>query len=157
MEMDRKNPSTQNNYGQFLCGQDREEEADKYFLAAAENPLYDAREIPYANIGTCARRHGQPDKAAEYFTKALSLNPNIPTVLFSMSEISYDRRDYPGADGYLDRYIGIKGQSPGTLWLGIRIKRELGDKDKVSSYALLLRNKYPDSEEAKLLEESGIR
>jgi type IV pilus assembly protein PilF len=157
LKMDKKNPSTQNNYGQFLCGQDREEEADKYFLAAAENPLYDAREIPYANIGTCARRHGQPDKAAEYFTKALSLNPNIPTVLFSMSEISYDRRDYAGADGYLDRYISIKGQSPGTLWLGIRIKRELGDKDKVSSYALLLRNKYPDSEEAKLLEESGIR
>lgn len=157
LKMDEKNPSTQNNYGQFLCNQDRVEEADKYFLAAAENPLYDAREIPYANIGTCALRHGQNDKAADYFTRALSLNPNIPTVLFSMSEINYERRDYTGARDYLNRYIDIKGQSPGSLWLGIRVERELGDKDKVSSYALLLRNKYPDSEEAKQLSESGIR
>ena len=157
LKLDKENPSTLNNYGQFLCGQDRVEEADKHFLAAAENLLYDAREIPYANIGTCARRHGQPDKAADYFTQALSLNPNIPSALFSMAEIDYDRRDYVAARDYLKRYISFKGQSPGTLWLGIRIERELGDKDKVSSYALLLRNKYPETEEARLLNESGIR
>ena len=157
LKLDKENPSTLNNYGQFLCSQDRVEEADKHFLAAAENPLYDAQEIPYANIGTCARRHGQPDKAADYFTQALSLNPNIPSALFSMAEIDYDRRDYVAARDYLKRYISFKGQSPGTLWLGIRIERELGDKDKVSSYALLLRNKYPETEEARLLNESGIR
>ena len=133
------------------------EEAEKQFLAAATNPFYDAPEIPYANIGTCAHRHGQPDKAADYYTRALLLNPNIPSALFSMSEINYGRRDYVAAQDYLNRYIKLKGQSPGTLWLAIRIERELGNKDKVSSNALLLRNKYPDSEEAKLLSESGIR
>lgn len=157
LKLDKDNPSTLNNYGQFLCSLDRVEEAEKQFLAAAENPLYDAREIPYANLGTCAHRHGQSDRAAEYFTRALSLNPKIPPALFSMSEINYDRKDYLAARDYLNRYISFKGQSPGALWLGIRIERELGDKNKVSSYALLLRNKYPDSEEAKLLNESGIR
>lgn len=157
LKLDQDNPSTLNNYGQFLCSLDRVEEAEKHFLAAAENPLYDAREIPYANIGTCAHRHGQPGKAVDYFSRALSLNPKIPPALFSMSEINYDRKDYVAAQDYLDRYVRLKGQSPGTLWLAIRIERELGDKDKVSSYALLLRNKYPDSEEAKLLSESGIR
>ena len=157
LKLNQDNSSALNNYGQFLCRQDRVEEAEKQFLAAAENPLYDAREIPYANIGTCTYRHGQPDKAADYFTRALSLNPKIPPALFSMSEINYDRRDYVAAHDYLNRYISLKGQSPGTLWLAIRIEHELGNKDKVSSYALLLRNKYPDSEEAKLLKGSGIR
>jgi type IV pilus assembly protein PilF len=157
LKLDKDNPSTLNNYGQFLCSQDRVEEAEKQFMAAAENPLYDAREIPYANLGTCAYRHGQPDKAADYFTRALSLNPKIPSALFSLSEINYERKDFATARDYLNLYITFKGQSPGTLWLGIRIEHELGDKDKVSSHALLLRNKYPESEEAKLLNESGIR
>ena len=157
LKLDGNNSSTLNNYGQFLCSQDRVDEAEKEFLAAAQNPLYDAPEIPYTNIGTCAHLHGQPDKAMEYYTRALSLNSKIPQALITLSEIKYDRRDYDPARDYLNRYINITGQSPRTLWLGIRIERELGDKNKVSSYAMLLRNKYPDSREAQLLQESGIK
>ena len=157
LKLNGDNPSTLNNYGQFLCSQDRVEEAEKQFLGAAQNPLYDAPEIPYANIGTCAHLHGQPDKAIDYFNKALSLNPKIPQVLITLSEINYARKDYMPARDYLNRYTSYVGQSPRSLWLGIRIEHELGDKDKVSSYALLLRNKYPDSEEAKLLKDAGIR
>jgi len=157
LKIDKDNPSTQNNYGQFLCSQDRVDDAEKYFLGAAENPLYQYPEIPYTNIGTCAYLHNQPDKAVGYFSKALTLNPYIPHALINMTEISCDKSDYASARDYLDRYLVYNVQSPKTLWLGIRIERELGDKNKVSSYALLLRNKYPDSKEAKLLQESGIR
>ena len=157
LKLDADNSSTLNNYGQFLCSQDRVDEAEKQFLAAAQNPLYDAPEIPYANIGTCTYLHNQPDKASEYFTRALALNPQIHPVLITMSDISYGRGDYVSARDYLNRYIKYAGQSPRTLWLGIRIEHELGDKNRVSSYALLLRNKYPDSKETKLLQESGIR
>lgn len=157
LKLDPENPSTLNNYGQFLCSQDREEDADRYFIKAAENPLYQTPEIPYTNIGTCAWRNQNPDKAVEYFGKALALNPYIPHALINSAEILHDRRDYAAARDYLDRYLNLAGQSPRSLWLGIRIEQALGDKNKVSSYALLLRNKYPESDEAKLLAESGIR
>ncbi|MGH8119787.1 MAG: type IV pilus biogenesis/stability protein PilW [Gammaproteobacteria bacterium] len=157
LKLDQENPSTLNNYGQFLCSEDRVDDAEKYFLAAAENPLYRTPEIPYTNLGTCAHLHNQPDKAVDYYRRALTLNPYVPHALINMSEISCEQSDYASARDYLDRYLAINTQSPRTLWLGIRIERELGDKNKVSSYALLLRNKYPDSEEAKLLQESGIR
>lgn len=148
---------TLNNYGQFLCSQGKVDDADKYFLASAENPLYETPEIPYTNIGTCAYMHDQPDKASEYFRKALTLNPAIPAALIQMTEIEYNEGNYESAHDYLERYLKYSKHTPKSLWLGIRIEQQLGDKNKVSGYALLLRNQYPDTEEARSLEESGIR
>jgi type IV pilus assembly protein PilF len=157
LQMDADDSNTLNNYGQFLCEMDRANEANQYFLKAASNPLYRTPEIPYTNAGICAQMHQQEDQAAEYFNKALSLNPRIPEALLKMSGISYDKGNYNAAQDYLKRYLEISRQTPTTLWLGIRIEHELGNKDSVSSYALLLRNDYPKSKEAKLLEESGLR
>jgi type IV pilus biogenesis/stability protein PilW len=157
IKLDENNSPARNNYGQFLCSRERVEEAEKYFLAAAENPLYDSREIPYANIGTCAYLHNDTAKATEYYKKALSINSKIPAALINMSTISYDNRAYADAHDYLGRYLQNAAHTPKSLWLGIRIEHELGDKNAVASYALLLRNKYPDSNEAKLLNESDIR
>ena len=148
---------TLNNYGQFLCSQGKVDDADKYFLASAENPLYETPEIPYTNIGTCAYMHDQPDKASEYFRKALTLNPAIPAALIQMAEIEYNEGNYEPAHDYLERYLKYSKHTPKSLWLGIRIEQQLGDKNKVSGYALLLRNQYPDTEEARSLEASGIR
>ena len=147
------NSSTLNNYGQFLCAQDRFEEAETHFLAAAENPLYQTPELPYTNIGTCAYKNNLSDKASDYFQKALSLNPVIPVALIHLSEINYDAGEYNAARNYLERYLVSSRHTPKSLWLGIRIERELGDKDMESSYSMLLRNQYPESEEAKKLQE----
>lgn len=157
IKLNSNNSITLNNYGQFLCNQGREEEAEKYFLAAAENPLYETPEIPYANIGTCAYMHDQPDRAVEYFKKALTINPVIPAALIQMSEIEYNHGNYDSAHDYLERYLKFSRHTPKSLWLGIRVEQELGNKNKVSGYALLLRNQYPESNEAKSLDESGIR
>ena len=148
---------TLNNYGQFLCSQGKVDDADKYFLASADNPLYETPEIPYTNIGTCAYMHDQPDKASKFFMKALTINPAIPAALIQMSEIEYKQGNYISAHDYLERYLKISKHTPKSLWLGIRVEQELGNKNKVSGYALLLRNQYPDTEEAKSLEASGIR
>ena len=152
LKLNPDNSSTLNNYGQFLCSQGKLEEAEKRFLAAAENPLYQTPEIPYANIGTCAYKNNDIEKANNYFQKALALNPVIPIALIHMCEISYNAGDYPAARQYLKRYLSSSKHTPQSLWLGIRIERELGDKDMESSYTMLLRNQYPESEEAKKLQ-----
>jgi type IV pilus assembly protein PilF len=74
-----------------------------------------------------------------------------------MAELSYDQGEYISARGYLQRYLELTTHTPKSLWLGIRIEQELGDKNAVSSYALLLRNNYPDTKEAALLNETGTR
>lgn len=149
--------STLNNYGQFLCQQKRLQEAEDTFLKAADNPLYETPEIAIANAGICAYNNEQPEKAEDYFRQALQINSRIAPALLLMAEISYNQNRAMSARGYLQRFQDISRHTPKSLWLGIQVEQELGDADAVSSYALLLKNGFPDSPEAGKLRDAGIR
>lgn len=150
-------PYTLNNYGQFLCIGGRFKEAEDAFLKSAGNPLYETPEIAYANAGTCSLKNNEQEKAEIYLRKALEKNPKLAVALLQMSQISYDKGSYLSARGYLQRYLEVANHTPVSLWLGIQIEQQLGDKDTVSSYALLLKNNFPNSKEAELLHEAGIK
>jgi len=145
---------TRNNYGLFLCQNRRYDEAEEQFLKAANNPLYETPAVALANAGSCAKDAGHLDKAERYFRRALKIDPKIPTALKQMSQLSYEQGNYLSARAYLQRFLENARHTPETLWLGIRIERKLGDKDAESSYGLMLRNNYPDSEEAALYKSS---
>jgi type IV pilus assembly protein PilF len=132
----------------------RYEEADENFLQAANNPLYATPELAYNNAGTCALNNGQTELAENYFNEALRRNAGLGPALIQMSGISYEQGKYMPARGYLSRYLQSNRHTSKSLWLGIQIERELGDKNAVSSYALLLRNQFSESEEAKSLSQS---
>ena len=149
-------PTTLNNYGQFLCSTDRLEEAEQAFNKAANNPLYESPEIANANAGTCAMRNQRYEDAEQYFRKALEQNPNVPSALIQMAEINVLQENFLSARAYIQRYSQIRNHTAKSLWIGIQTEKQLGDKDTLASYALLLKNNFPDSEEAKLLLQSGI-
>jgi type IV pilus assembly protein PilF len=146
-----------NNYGQFLCQSNRFDEAEKTFMESASNPLYPTPEIAITNAGTCALNNDRPDLAEGYFKQALDRNPRIAPALFQMAELSYNRGEYLPARGFLQRYLEDNKHTSRSLWLGIRIERELGNKNAVSSYALLLRNQFSDTKEAELLNQTEAR
>ncbi len=149
-------PKTLNNYGQFLCSKGRLEEAEEAFDKAANNPLYASPEIANSNAGTCAMRDQRYDVAEIYFRKALKQNPYVATALVQMAEINVVQGNFLSARGYIQRYSEIKKHTAKSLWLGIQAENELGDHDTLASYALLLKNNFPDSEETKLFLQSGI-
>ncbi len=145
--------SALNNYGQFLCSQGRAEEGAAMFLRAVENPLNASPELAFTNAGLCAFGNGDMETAETQFRNALQRNPRVVQALLPMAEISYQQENYLSARGYLQRYLSYAKHTPQSLWLGIRIERELGDRDALSSYELLLRANYPDSNEVMLLNE----
>ena len=148
---------TLNNFGRFLCQQGRVDEAEKNFLRAADNPLYETPELAITNAGLCLDNNGNGDMAETYYRQALQLNPKMPQALLKMCEISFNAHKYLPARGYLQRYQEVARHTAKSLWLGIQIEQALGDKDAVSSYVLLLKNAYPDSEETSMLRKSGIQ
>lgn len=149
--------STLNNYGQFLCQEARYDEAEATFLKAAHNPLYSTPEIALSNAGTCAFTEGKLDVAETHFRSALEKNPRLAVALIQMAQISYTNASYLSARAYLQRYLEVSAHTPKSLWLGINIETELGDKNALSSYQLLLKNKFPNSKEAGLLKDSLAR
>lgn len=141
-----------NNYGWFLCQRNRYEEAIKYFLAALRNPLYATPDRSYVNAGICTRRKGDDTGAAEFFERALKLDPNQPQALFQLADIAYRRGAFTEARSRLTRLIrsGVR-PPPEVLWLGVRVERKLGDRDAEASYGLQLRRNFPESREAQAL------
>ncbi len=157
LSLNSHDSSTLNNYGNFLCQQNRLEEAQETFLRAADNPLYPTPEIAITNNGLCLYSNQKKDEAKEYFQQALQMNPQVPQALIKMCELALDDFNYLSARAYLQRYQDVAQHTARSLWLGIQVERELGDKDAVSSYALLLKNSFPDSDEATILRDSKVQ
>ncbi len=155
LELDSHDPYIRNAYGSFLCTQKKYKDANQHFMAALRNALYPTPEVALTNAGICSERQGDHEQAETYYRQALRANSKFPTALQRMAKISLQKKNYLSARGYLQRYIEVGRHTAETLWLGIRIERELGDLDTLASYELLLRAKFPDSEEMRLFEESN--
>ena len=157
LDLAPNNPNLLNNYGQFQCRENRPDEAEEAFMKARKNPLNNNPARALTNAGTCAMRNDNLNRAESHYREALQLNPQQQLALIQMADIQYQNGEYLSARGYLQRYLEVADHTPRSLWLGIRIENELGDADKVSSYGLLLKSNFPDSEEARLLSESGLK
>ena len=152
ISLDPRNPGALNAYGLFLCERKKYEEADGYFRRALQNPLYGTPWIASHNAGSCAKAAGDLETAERDYRTALQANPRFAPSLLSMAEISYETTYYLSARAYLQRYAEVAPHTADSLWLGVQTENQLGDKDQMASYGLKLRNKFPDSEQAKYLQ-----
>lgn len=147
MSLAGENPDIQNNYGSYLCGQQRREEGEKLLLRAAQNPRFASPAAAWANAGVCVRNLA-PQRAEHYLREALRLNPEFPDALAQMAWLHYDRGDYLKSRAFLQRYEAAAKHLPETLWLAAQTERRLGDVDAARRYAISLRTQFPESEEA---------
>lgn len=151
VQLEPTNSESHNNYGSFLCAKNRFDESIKEFLAAVKNPLYATPAMAYANAGICSARKNDNLNAEVYFQKALQIEPLSGAAAYQLASLQFKRSDAVGAKKTLQN--AMFGQpGPEMLWLAIQIERAVGAKDAEASYALQLRRQYPDSEQAKLLQ-----
>jgi len=141
----------QNNYGVYLCERGKYERAYKHFDNIIKNPLYAARANAYENVGLCSLREGKLKQATDAFHSALAINPKMPKSLIQLAQLSYDEGKNDQAYAYFQRYVEIAPQTPESLWIGILLESDRGNKDTVASYKVLLKGKFPASDEAKRL------
>ena len=139
-----------NNYGSFLCARKRFDESIPHFLAAVKNPLYPTPNLAYANAGICSARKNDIKNAEIYLNKALQLQPLTYSAAYQLADIQFKRGEIKTAKSSLQNVL-IASPTPESLWLAINIERALGGRDNEASYALQLRQQYPNSEQARLL------
>jgi type IV pilus assembly protein PilF len=145
--------AVRNNYGAFLCRRGRVEEAVKLFVEAVDGKLYQTPHLALENAGICLLKIGKDDEAAAYFRRALDIQPTLTTSLIELAKYHYKKGDYLLARAFLQRYSENGVMPPDSLMLGIRIEKQLGDKNLLDRYVRELEQKYPDSIEAKQLSE----
>jgi type IV pilus assembly protein PilF len=155
--LDPSDSAAQTNYGAFLCEHGRIDEGEAYLMRAVKNPLYTKSAMAYSNAGLCLLRVDDQSGARIYFRAALRADPRFPVALVNMAQISFDDQAFMAARGYMQRYEEVRDHDSRSLWLSIRIEEMLGNKDAVSSFAMLLKANYPDSPETRVLLESGIQ
>lgn len=151
LDLDSRNSEARNNYGWFLCQRGKVEDSIKEFMEALKNPLYETPDKPYVNAGICTLKLKDDKGAEEYFLKALKLRPNQPQALLALAEIYFRANDLPNARAQVIAYMKSQNPTPEILWLGVRIERKLGDRSSETSYAQMLRQRYPISKENQAL------
>lgn len=136
------------NWGWYLCSHDRMRESLPEFEAAARDPLYKTPEIPLINAARCSVLLGDSAGAEGYFQRALRIAPNNPAATYGLALLAYNARRYDDARRWL-RINRAPNPPPEFLYLGVCVERKLGDPQAETSYLAQLKNRYPDSAEAK--------
>lgn len=144
------NAEAAHDYGIFLCQEGKVERALQYFEQALANPLYNGDVLTNVRAGECLMTAAvDPVRAEGYFKTALKASPNIPAALYYMADISYRKKNYLSARGFIERFFSINEETPQSLLLATKIESGLRADDAASDYARRLRAKFPASEEAK--------
>lgn len=139
--------SIENNYGYFLYGLKRYEDALVQFEAAAANLDFDDRAAALVNVGRSSLLLGNKSRAKAAFEHAAILKPGFPDPFIELAGIYFSEQDYPKAKESLDKFMNLGQQTPRALLMAIRLERMFGNKDREASYVLVLKNRYPYSKE----------
>ncbi len=137
------------NWGAFLCGTGHPKEALPEFEQVLRDPLYKHSEIALINAGKCSAALGDVQKADDYLRRALAVSPGNPIASYNLALLSYRAQSYGEARAWMRQVMRQASPPPEALWLGMCIERKGGDRDSERSYESQLRNRYPDSPEAK--------
>lgn len=134
-------------YGRFLMQTGEAKEACEYFEKAANDFDYSSRSEALYMAGQCARQTGNTARVKPALEHALNLSPEFVAPMIELAEIYFLEGEYTKSKRLLSRFEKLSKPTPASLWLGVRIERVFGNKDKEASYALALKNLHPYSKE----------
>jgi type IV pilus assembly protein PilF len=147
LELAPNDSETRHNWGWYLCTHGRARESIAEFEQAIRNPLYRTPEVALVNAGKCSASIGDANAADQYFRQALQLRPNDPTAAYNLALLGYKGGRLPESRALMRMVMQQTTPPPEALFLGMCIERKLGDRQAEQSYALQLRNRYPQSAE----------
>lgn len=136
-----------NNYGAFLYQQKRYPEAEKHLQIVSKDYTYDRRTMALLNLGRTQLKLDKDDEAEKSFKQVLSINFRVPMAQLELADLYFKKSNYTNSQFYLDQFGRSARPTPRSLWLGVRLERIFGNKDKEASYALALKNLHPYSAE----------
>jgi type IV pilus assembly protein PilF len=155
LQLNSRDADSMQNFAWYLCQQKRYGEANKLFEQALAVPQYrDSLRTQLAQ-GVCLARAGQWAQAEQALQRAYELDPSNPSTTMNLAEVLYRRGEADRARFYIRRVNSVPDVvNAQTLWLAARIEKKLGNLQGVTEAGEQLRNRFPQSLEAKAYERS---
>jgi type IV pilus assembly protein PilF len=155
LQLNSRDADSMQNFAWYLCQQKRYGEANTLFEQALAVPQYrDSLRTQLAQ-GVCLARAGQWAQAERALQRAYELDPSNPSTTMNLAEVLYRRGEPDRARFYIRRVNSVPDVvNAQTLWLAARIEKKLGNAQGVAEAGDQLRNRFPQSLEAKAYERS---
>ena len=139
---------TYNDYGAWLCSQQRAGESLRWFDQAVGDPNYGDRTAAMANAGACAATAGQYDRVERDLRAALERDPDNVVALGAMAEEQYRQGRWLEARAFSERRLAAAAATPTSLQLASQIEEKLGDSVAAARYVERLRTQFPQARTA---------
>lgn len=150
-----RNIDVRNTYAVFLCRQRDFDEAQRQFERVVDMSDNDNREIALTNAGACMGSKPDAEAAEAYFRRALDVRANHPEALLQLTLLKRSTGDFLSARAFLERFMAVQPASPQVLFLAVQIERETGNVNAEREYQRRLLDEFPDSAEARNLQEAA--
>jgi type IV pilus assembly protein PilF len=144
------------NYAVLLCKNGRSADAIKLFSAALDTSGYGQRVNSLVEQGLCQLSAGLRQDAEDSFLKSYVLDPGNLVSGYNLALLTFQRADYVRAQFYVRRINNSEIATAETLWLGVKIERQVGNYDGVTQLGGQLRKRFPQSREVSLLERGAF-
>ncbi len=144
------------NYAWLLCQHSQYEASARYFARAIANPAYANSAKSWMAQGLCQMRSGQTDDAEISLLRSYGLDAGHPVTAYNLARLLFERGEIQPAQSYLRQLNGGPLANAETLWLGIKIERQLNNPDAVTVLADQLRGRFAQSRESTAYEKRAF-
>lgn len=156
LQINANDPDALHNYGWFLCGVKREKEAVELFARAVANPTYRGQAKTLMAKGVCEIRAGLVADAEASFARSYQLDSTNPIAGYNLAALLFQRGESERAQFYIRRLNATELANAETLWLGIKIEKQLKNQVVADQLAQQLQRRFPDSNELKAYRRGGF-
>ena len=147
LQINANDPDALHNYGWYLCGLKREKEAVDYFARAIANPTYGGQAKTLMAKGVCEMRAGLFKDAEASFARSYQLDATNPIAGYNLGALLFKRGEFERAQFYIRRLNATELANAETLWLGIKIEKQMKNQEVADQLAQQLQRRFPDSRE----------
>jgi type IV pilus assembly protein PilF len=144
------NPDLSNNYGSFLCQNERAAQSIAYFDAALANRSYSSKGNALNNAGSCSLKMNDLPNAERYLLRALEVTPELVATNANLARLYYQRGDqargdYERAGWFIDRLgksAKMDSLTVDVVWLAVKVQHRLGDGGAQAGWVTQLRRHH---------------
>ncbi len=135
------------NLGWMKCQQSLYPQSLDYFARVLSDPLYPGRAKTLMAQGLCQLRAGQRSEAEASLLKSYEFDAGNPVTGYNLANLLYQNKDFVRARFYIRRINNSELANAETLWLGIKVEKQLGNEENLTQLATQLEKRFPQSAE----------